>query len=339
MRSHAGSALGFRWSAIIRCLLFASTLPLIAPIITHAQTNPEAADQACAPGNYECDYGEQPPKGEKGPCMLNKPCQAKGQNENVRGICESPKTCRTTSVNGQAPETPTAEQRQEGGPLPSLPADQLAPETSGLIDENNDWTQVTEPGGITGQTQAPQLDWTQTTEPGGVTGQGANIPDLPYSNTPIFNETTGQWEGPNAPTPYEPPDANLGTDQNIFPSNTAALAGPDDVFSETTGQWESQPLPSGCSFLFDTCKSSVEPPMYPTPELPRNPLAPPPQQPGTVLQYNESEGAQNFQYAYPTQPTFSSDGLQTASPLAPTETAASLSIFQQLLNWYGSLLR
>jgi hypothetical protein len=154
----------------------------------------------------------------------------------------------------------------------------------------------------------------------------------------IFDETTGKFESPLL---------NPGTsDSEPLRSNPAEMTGTDAVFNETTGRWETQPPPSGCRMLLDNCGPSVSAPAYPTPELPKNPLTSPPQPPGTVLQYDEARGAQNYQYMYPAQSTFNSGvtasgpGLQgqSVSPQGQQETP-TLNVLQRFFNWFGSLFR
>jgi hypothetical protein len=303
-----------------------------APATTAAQSNPEAADQDCSAGNYTCVYGEQPPKNEQGPCMLNKQCNPTVFGGSVTGICEAQGTCRATSVNGQAPEQPGDQQTTKpGGPTGQvLPNETYGPpEFPNTANGPNPNYYFGNPAPVTfpesqTQTELPEIE----------VG-----PTPPYSGSPVFNETTGQWESAPPPTG--------SSEENSLPNNPSALPGTDNVFNETTGQWEAQPPPAGCNFLLDNCGPSAEPPAYPTPELPKNLLASPPQQPGTVLQYNEAEGAQNYQYAYPAQSTFNS-GVTWSGPgveppdyssPAPTEPAATLNIFEQLWNWFGSLFR
>ncbi len=132
--------------------------------------------------------------------------------------------------------------------------------------------------------------------------ESANVP-----SGPIFNETTGQWET----SPAQPQPADYPT--TILPSQNSPTG---SVFNETTGQWENLTYSSGCSLLLGTCDSAPPETTYPTSELPSNPLDSRLQPPGTVLQY--TEGAQNYQYAYPNS-TFN----QTAQPQTPPPAAPS----------------
>lgn len=206
---------------------------------------------------------------------------------------------------------------------------------------------------VTVNGRTPELPTQDQMEPG--TGAEAppdptpsssnNFPasQLPVNSLPgpIFDETTGQWKSQPMldETPY----------RNDIPDNPGALPATANVFNETTGLWETQSLPAGCSLIFDTCGPSAAPPTYPMIELPENPLgsgAPMPQ-PGTVLQYDEAAGAQNYQYAFPPQPTFnggansSGPGVQTPTVSIPNSTGSSPSptFFQRFLNWLDSILQ
>jgi hypothetical protein len=99
---------------------------------------------------------------------------------------------------------------------------------------------------------------------------------------------------------------------------------------------------SGCSLLLGTCESAPVDTTYSTPELPGNPLDSRLQPPGTVLQY--TEGAQNYQYAYPNSTFDESTQSQTppqneSSPAIANPGNMILGISQWLSQEFSALFR
>ena len=111
--------------------LFASDLFDSQTASQLAQVNAAAGNNdMCTAGNYGCKFGTPPPKGQKGPCMKEKPCDAKvvkGKKGTVKAVCVDVKNCKGTGVedNGKG-DMPKLPEPPKGGD----PAQQPQPCTS-----------------------------------------------------------------------------------------------------------------------------------------------------------------------------------------------------------------
>ena len=82
-------------------ILYCGLLLVLAPLWVSAGASLKA-DAMCTAGNYECLYGNQPPQGQKGPCMLKKYCfDIPAPKLFVHGECIKLNDCLGTSYVGQ----------------------------------------------------------------------------------------------------------------------------------------------------------------------------------------------------------------------------------------------